>query len=54
MDADEAALMMIDALEKNYKTEKINERMEALRKFKEEVSVFSLNTPSLNWISIYG
>jgi len=34
--------IMIDALEKNYNTDKINERLEALRKFKEEVSAFSL------------
>ena len=41
-EVDEDVSMMIDALEKNYNTEKINERLEALRKFKEEVSVFSL------------
>ena len=41
-DADDAVSGMIAALEKNYNEEMITERLEALRKFKEEVSVFSL------------
>jgi hypothetical protein len=41
-EADEQVMMMFDALEKSYNEEKINERVEALRKFREEVSVFSL------------
>ncbi len=41
-DVDEDESIMMDALEKNYNTQKINQRFEALRKFKEEVSVFSL------------
>jgi len=41
-EANEQVMMMFDALEKNYNEDKINERVEALRKFREEVSVFSL------------
>ena len=41
-DANEEVSLMIGALEKNYNIDLIRERVEALRKFKEEVSVFSL------------
>ena len=41
-DADEQVKMIFEALEKNYNEDKITERVEALRKFRDEVSVFSL------------
>ena len=40
--ADQNIAAIIDALEKNYNEDLIKERLEAYRKFKEEVSVFSL------------
>ena len=40
--ADEQVTIMLEALEKNYNEDKITERVEALRNFREEVSFFSL------------
>ena len=40
--ADQDISATIDALDKDYNEDLIKERLEALRKFKEEVSVFSL------------
>ena len=40
--ADELALIITEALEKNYNEDMVTERVEALRKFQEEISVFSL------------
>ncbi len=41
-DADEQVSIIIETLEKNYNEDMITERVEAYRKFKEEISVFSL------------
>ena len=41
-DADEEVARLNEACENNYNENMIGERLEALRKFKEEVSVFNL------------